>query len=108
MNALQGALRRLALLAEKKPFALPGCNLIVAPTDLDNPNKCCFVELAVANIQRLNIAVADKSELGKLPLRNSRPPINVQVPCTAMNAFIMAMEILLGSNGTTAPLRRMI
>jgi hypothetical protein len=30
------------------------------------------------------------------------------VPCTARKAFIMATAILLGSNGTTAPLRRMI
>jgi len=30
------------------------------------------------------------------------------VPCTARKAFIIAMAILLGSNGTTAPLRRMI
>jgi len=98
----------LALLAEKKPFALPGCNLIVAPTSLDSANKCCFVELVVANIQRLNIAVADRGELGNLPLRKVGPPMNVQVPFTAMNAFIMAMEILLGSNGATAQLRRMV
>jgi hypothetical protein len=30
------------------------------------------------------------------------------VPCTARKAFISATAILLGSNGTTAPLRRMI
>ncbi|KAF1069702.1 MAG: hypothetical protein GAK39_02514 [Variovorax sp.] len=30
------------------------------------------------------------------------------VPCTARKAFIIAIAILLGSNGTTAPLRRMI
>ncbi|MCY1369056.1 hypothetical protein D9M69_560740 [compost metagenome] len=30
------------------------------------------------------------------------------VPCTARKAFIMATAILLGSNETTAPLRRMI
>jgi len=30
------------------------------------------------------------------------------VPCTARKAFIMATAILLGSKGTTAPLRRMI
>jgi hypothetical protein len=30
------------------------------------------------------------------------------VPCTARKAFIMATAIFCGSNGTTAPLRRMI
>ena len=30
------------------------------------------------------------------------------VPCTARKAFIIAMAILFGSKGTTAPLRRMI
>jgi hypothetical protein len=30
------------------------------------------------------------------------------VPCTARKAFISATAILLGSNETTAPLRRMI
>jgi hypothetical protein len=30
------------------------------------------------------------------------------VPCTAKKAFIKATAILLGSNETTAPLRRMI
>ncbi len=30
------------------------------------------------------------------------------VPCTARKAFIIATAILFGSNGTTAPLRRMI
>ena len=39
IDALQGALRRLALLAEKKPFALPGCNLIVAPINLGRANS---------------------------------------------------------------------
>ena len=30
------------------------------------------------------------------------------VPCTARKAFIIAIAILFGSKGTTAPLRRMI
>jgi len=30
------------------------------------------------------------------------------VPCTAKKAFISATAILVGSKGTTAPLRRMI